>query len=75
VNYVAVGAIALSAHRVVRATTDVDVIPIPLPTIWPAWRAAITSLGGSPHGGPQTPVTAELLGRNATCASKQPPAR
>jgi hypothetical protein len=65
VNYVAVGAIALSAHGVVRATTDVDVIPDPAPDNLARLATAITSLGGSPYGEPQTPVTADLLGRNA----------
>ena len=60
-----VGAIALSAHGVVRATTDVDVIPDPGPENLARLAAAITSLDGSPRGEPQTPVTADLLGRNA----------
>ena len=60
-----VGAIALSAHGVVRATIDVDLIPNPAPENLERLAVAITSLDRAPHGEPQTPVTAELLGRDA----------
>jgi hypothetical protein len=62
---VTVGAIALSAHGVVRATIDVDLIPDPDSENLERLAVAITSLDGAPHGEPQTPVTAELLGRDA----------
>jgi hypothetical protein len=65
VDYVTVGAIALSAHGVVRATIDVDVIPNPAPENLERLAVAITNLHGAPYGEPQTPVTAELLGRDA----------
>jgi hypothetical protein len=62
---VTVGAIALSAHGVVRATTDVDLIPGPAPDNLTRLAAAIGELGGSPHGEPETAVTSELLARDA----------
>jgi hypothetical protein len=62
---VTVGAIALSAHGVVRATTDVDLIPNPAHENLELLAVAITSLDGAPHGEPDTPVTEELLGRDA----------
>lgn len=60
-----VGAMALSAHGVVRATLDVDIIPAPGPENADRLARAIGALAGSPHGEPGTPVTAELLERDA----------
>lgn len=65
VAYVAVGGIALIAHGVVRATVDVDLIPAPEPANLERLAQAIRSLGGAPHGEPETEVTAELLARDA----------
>jgi hypothetical protein len=64
-DYVAVGGMALIAHGVVRATLDVDIVPDPEPGNLSRLAEAIRSLGGSPHGEPETEVTAELLGRDA----------
>ena len=65
VAYVTVGGIALIAHGVVRATVDVDVIPSPDATNLARLAEAIRSLGGVPHGEPETEVTAGLLARDA----------
>jgi hypothetical protein len=65
VDYVTVGAFALAAHGLVRATRDVDVIPSPDAGNLERLAQAITALGGVPHGEPDTPVTAELLARQA----------
>lgn len=65
VDYVAVGAIALAAHGVVRATTDVDLIPDPAAANLDRLAAAIAALGGAPHGEPGTSVTGHLLAREA----------
>lgn len=65
VVYVAVGAIAVIAHGVVRATRDVDIIPDPRNGNLARLADAINELHGVPHGEPDTPVTAELLARDA----------
>jgi predicted nucleotidyltransferase len=65
VDYVAVGGIALIAHGVVRATVDVDIIPAHTPENLRRLAAAIRSLRGFPHGEHETPVTPELLARDA----------
>jgi predicted nucleotidyltransferase len=65
VEYVLVGALALAAHGVVRATLDVDMIPLPEQDNLDRLARAISGLDGEPHGEPDTPVTAELLGRDA----------
>ncbi len=65
VQYVAVGAFALIAHGVVRATEDVDIVPGPEASNLAQLAGAITALEGRPHGEPQTPVTPELLARDA----------
>jgi predicted nucleotidyltransferase len=65
VEYVAVGGIAVAAHGVVRATLDVDLIPGPEPANLARLAEAIRALEGAPHGEPETPVTAELLARDA----------
>lgn len=65
VDYVAVGGIALIAHGVVRATLDVDVVPASDPANLGRLRRALAALGAAPHGEPETPVTAELLARDA----------
>ncbi len=65
VDYVTVGGMALTAHGVVRATLDVDVIPATPEANLERLAAAIRALGGAPHGEPQTAVTAELLSRDA----------
>lgn len=53
------------AHGVVRATEDVDIIPDPAPENLARLAAAILALHGVPHGAPETPVTRELLSRDA----------
>jgi hypothetical protein len=65
VDYVAVGGIALIAHGVVRATLDLDIIPAPAAENLARLAAAIAALQGVPHGEPDTPVTADLLARDA----------
>ena len=65
VDYVAVGGIALIAHGVVRATLDVDLIPDTDAANLSDLADAIRSLGGAPHGEPQTDVTPDLLARDA----------
>ena len=60
-----VGAFALSAHGVVRATTDVDLIPATGPAELERLVAALRELGAAPDGEPDTPVDAGLLGRDA----------
>ena len=65
VRYVAVGAFALIAHGVVRATEDVDIIPDPDPGNIAQLAAAIRALDGKPRGEPEAPVTAELIARDA----------
>jgi hypothetical protein len=65
VEYVTVGGMALIAHGVVRATLDVDVVPEPGRGNLARLANAIVALGGTPHGEPATPVTAELLARDA----------
>lgn len=65
VDYVVIGAIAMAAHGVVRATTDVDIVPDTAPDNLERLAAAIADLGGAPHGEPETAVTVELLGRDA----------
>lgn len=65
VDYVTVGGMALMAHGVVRATLDVDLIPATDEANLTRLAAAIRALGGAPHGEPETPLTAELLGRDA----------
>ena len=64
-DYVLVGAFAVAVHGVVRATTDVDLIPNPDPENLARLAEAIAALDGSPSGEPGTPVTAELLAREA----------
>jgi len=65
VGYVAVGGIAVMAHGVVRATIDVDVVAAPHPEDRERMAAAIRSLHGTPRGESGTPVTADLLARDA----------
>lgn len=65
VRYVAVGAIALIAHGVVRATQDVDIVPDPANENLARLATAIQGLHGAPRGEPETPVTADLLSRDA----------
>jgi hypothetical protein len=65
VRYVAVGGFALIAHGVIRATQDVDIIPETSAENLVRLARAISELGGVPHGDPETPVTADLLGRDA----------
>lgn len=65
VDYVAVGGIALIAHGVVRATLDVDVVPAPSDENRERLRRALVVLAAAPHGEPATPVTPELLARDA----------
>jgi predicted nucleotidyltransferase len=65
VRYVAVGAVAVIAHGVVRATRDVDIVPDPAPDNLARLASAIQALQGAPRGEPDTPVTAQLLGRDA----------
>jgi hypothetical protein len=65
VRYVAVGAFALIAHGVVRATDDVDIVPDPALPNLARLAGAIRALDGRPHGEPETPVTDELVAREA----------
>jgi hypothetical protein len=65
VAYVAVGAVAVIAHGVVRATRDVDLIPAPDAENLARLADAIHALEGAPRGEPETPVSAELLARDA----------
>jgi hypothetical protein len=65
VEYVAVGAIALAAHGVVRATRDVDVIAAPEDGNLARLANAIGALRGTPRDEPETPITADLLWRDA----------
>ena len=65
VNYVLVGALALAAHGVIRATRDVDLIPDPAPANLRALREALVDLAAEAHGSPQTAVDEALLGREA----------
>lgn len=63
VESVVIGGMALIAHGVVHATLDVDIIPAPGAA--ESLAAAIRALDGRPYGEPDTPVTAELLARDA----------
>ena len=65
VDYVTVGGFAVVAHGVVRATVDVDLIPAPDPENLGRLAHALAALAARPHGEPETPVTTELLGRDA----------
>jgi hypothetical protein len=65
VRYLAVGAFAMIAHGVVRATLDVDIIPDTTSDNLTRLASAINALHGVPHGDPTTPVTPELLSRDA----------
>jgi uncharacterized nucleotidyltransferase DUF6036 len=64
-DYVTVGAMAMTAHGVVRATLDVDIIPSTEAASLKRLASAIRSLAGTPYGEPGTEVTAELLARDA----------
>ena len=70
VRFVTVGAFAVIAHGVVRATRDVDIIPDPDAANLAQLASAIQALRGSPRGEPDTPVTAELLSRDANMRFK-----
>jgi len=65
VDYVTVGGIAVMAHGVVRATLDIDLIPAGSPENLRRLANALRALRGVPHGEPGTPVTAQLLARDA----------
>ncbi len=65
VDYVTVGGIAVMAHGVVRATLDVDLIPDGSPENLRRLAEALLALGAKPHGEPDTPITAQLLARDA----------
>lgn len=65
VQYVAVGATALIAHGVIRATLDVDIVPDPAPDNLERLASAIHALHGAPRGEPGTLVTSQLLAREA----------
>lgn len=65
VDYVTVGGIAVMAHGVVRATLAVDLIPAGGPENLGRLAEALGALGAKPRGEPDTPVTADLLGRDA----------
>jgi hypothetical protein len=65
VDYVAVGAIALIAHGVVRSTLDVDLIPDTQPANLERLAVAIRSLDGHPRGEPGVAITPQLLAREA----------
>jgi len=65
VDYVTVGAFAVIAHGVVRATVDVDLIPDTEPDNLERLAQALLRLDAAPDGEPETPVSAALLGRDA----------
>ncbi len=65
VDYVTVGAFAVIAHGVVRATVDVDFIPDTKPANLERLTQALSRLDAAPDGEPETPVSAALLGRDA----------
>ncbi len=64
-QHVVVGAIALIAHGVVRATLDLDIVPDPAAANLHRLATAIRALDGAPAGEPGTPVDEALLAREA----------
>lgn len=65
VSFVTVGAFALIAHGVIRATGDVDVVPEPSASNRERLVLALADLEGHPDGEPQTPIDVALLSRDA----------
>lgn len=65
VDYVTVGGFAVIAHGVVRATIDVDLVAAPKPTNLDRLAEALQALDAWPDGEPDTPITADLLARDA----------
>lgn len=65
VAFVTVGAFALVAHGVVRATGDVDVVPEPADGNRERLAQALAALDAEPDGEPGTPVDTALLARDA----------
>lgn len=65
VAYVTVGAFALIAHGVIRATADVDVVPEPDRANHERLVRALHDLDAHPDGEPETPIDVELLSRDA----------
>ena len=65
VAFVTVGAFALVAHGVVRATGDVDVVPESAAGNRERLAQALAALEAVPDGEPGTPVDAALLARDA----------
>jgi len=65
VSYVTVGAFALIAHGVIRATADVDVVPEPSAPNRERLVLALVDLESHPDGEPHTRIDVALLNRNA----------
>lgn len=65
VAFVTVGAFALVAHGVVRATGDVGVIPEPAEANRERLALALDALDATPDGEPGSPVDGALLARDA----------
>ena len=65
VGFVTVGAFALVAHGVVRATGDVDVVPDPADGNRRRLADALAELEAIPDGEPGAPVDTALLARDA----------
>lgn len=65
VRFVAVGAFALVAHGVIRATADVDVVPEPHAGNRHRLVEALRELDAVPDGESATPIDVKLLARDA----------
>lgn len=72
VVHVTVGGFAVMAHGVVRATVDVDIVPVPGEENARRLAEALRALGAHPAGEPETPVTPELLMRDANMRFESP---
>ncbi|CAA9514812.1 MAG: hypothetical protein AVDCRST_MAG45-2141 [uncultured Solirubrobacterales bacterium] len=71
-DYVTVGGFAVVAHGVVRATVDVDLIPAGDTSNLARLASALVALAARPEGEPATPVTKELLARDANVRLQSP---
>jgi hypothetical protein len=75
VRFVAIGGIAVAAHRVLRATEDLDIVPDPAPPNIDALANALVALDArllqNPHRGVDPEVrTALRRGRNLTVTTR-----